>query len=344
MENMRKTRVRTGALVLIIASCIVVHAMAAGLSSIPAGGTVYLGEEGLDIFVAAGGNQVAWFPSTAQSGSQNPEKVIDITSTKLSFYVNPSDFASRNGNWYRWPSTDGTIGTAVVAFRVVDPYLALKIEDTTVSVDVTGKWAPRGDELRFRIESNLGGMTGRGVPGAPVTIRVQPPGGGSYSALIDKTGTTNSLEDIQVPASPYTTAPFWYTGNSVYEPGTYTIWAECNANHMKDNYNQEGKTVSIKSNLLVQEQNPLISAIVQATTTATQVTTRQTTKPTTAVTTELPTTVLTVTTAIPSLTISQETPEQTVTPPPTPTKAPLFGGCTILAGMISCALYALRRR
>ncbi|MCJ7794564.1 MAG: DUF3821 domain-containing protein, partial [Methanoregulaceae archaeon] len=177
---MRNILVRTTALVLIIASCIVMHTLAAGLNSIPLGGTVYLGEEGLDITLAAGAsNQVAWFPSTTQSSSMNPEKQIDITSTKMSFYINPLDFSTKTGTWYQWPSTDGTIGTAVVAFRVVDPYLALKIEDTTVSVDVTGKWAPRGDELKFRIDSNLGDMTKRGVTGAPVTIKVQPPGGGS---------------------------------------------------------------------------------------------------------------------------------------------------------------------
>ncbi|MCJ7794560.1 MAG: DUF3821 domain-containing protein, partial [Methanoregulaceae archaeon] len=157
-------------------------------------------------------------------------------------------------------------------------------------------------------------------------------------------GAANSLEDIQVSVSPYTTVPFWDTGNSLYEPGIYTIWAECNANNMKENYNQDGKTVSVKSNLLVQEQNPLISAIVQATTTAPQVTTRQTTKPTTAVITKVPTTVPTSTAAISFPTISQETPEQTVTPPLTPTKAPLFGGCTILAGIIACSLYSLWRR
>ena len=349
---MRKTLARTTALVLIIASCIVVNAMAAGLNSIPLGGTVYLGEEGLDITGAVGvRNQVAWFPSSAQSGSQNPEKVIDIGSAKLSFYINPVDFASRNGNWYQWPSVDGTLATAVLAFRVADPYLALKIEDTTVNVDVTGKWAPHGDELKFRIESNLGEMTGRGVVGAPVTIKVQTPEGAVLSALADKTGTYKSL-DISVTKSPEFTPWNWDTGNSAYAQGTYTIWAESNANHMKDNYNQEGKTISVTSDLLVQEQNPLISAMVQSTTTAIQVTTGQTPKPATTVITTLPTTVPTGTAAISTPTISQETPEMqetqeiTMTPLPSPTttKAALEGWCTILAGIIACSLYALWRR
>ena len=343
---MRNILARTTALIFIIASCIVIPAMAAGLNSIPPGGTVYLGEEGLDITAAAGAsNQVAWFPSTAQSGSQNPEKVIDIGSVKLSFYVNPVDFASRNGNWYQWPSADGTVGTAVVAFRVADPYLALKFEDTTVNVDVTGKWAPRGDELKFRIESNLGEMTGRDIAGAPVTIKVQTPEGAVLSALADKTGTYHSL-DITVSKSPEYTIWAWDTGNAAYAPGTYTIWAESNANHMKDNYNQEGKTVSATPNLQVQAENPIISATVPSTTMPIQVTTPQITMSVTTVITSVPTTIPTSTAATPPPTLSQETPEITLTPPPSPipTKAALGGWCTILAGIIACSLYALWRR
>jgi len=342
---MRNILVWTTALVLIIASCIVVQAMAAGLSSIPLGGTVYLGEEGLDISLAAIGNQIAWFPSTAQTSAKVPEKLIDITNTKGSFFVNPADFATRNGNWYQWPSADGTVGTAVLAFRVVDPYLALKIEDTTVNVDVTGKWAPHGDELKFRIESNLGEMTGRGVAGAPVTIKVQTPEGAVLSALADKTGTYKSL-DISVTKSPEFTPWNWDTGNSAYAQGTYTIWAESNANHMKDNYNQEGKTVSATPNLQVQEENPIISATDQSTTTPMQMTTTQITTPATTKITKVPTAVPTSTAAISSPMMTQETPEITMTPPPspTPTKAALGGWCTILAGIIACSLYALWRR
>ena len=33
--------------------------------------------------------------------------------------------------------------------------LDLKVEDTTVDVDVTDKWVPTGDSISFRIETNL---------------------------------------------------------------------------------------------------------------------------------------------------------------------------------------------
>jgi len=346
MEHMSRKLAMTAVLLFIITVCIIMHAGAAGLNSIPLGGTVYLGEEGLDITAATDfKNQIAWFPSTAQSGSLNPEKVIDIGSVKQTFYVNPVDFASRNGNWYQWPSPDGTTGTAVLAFRVVDPYLALKIEDTTVNVDVTGKWAPRGDELKFRIESNLGEMTGRDIAGAPVTIKVQTPEGAVLSALADKTGKYHSL-DITVSKSPELTVWAWDTGNAAYAPGGYTIWAECNANHMKDNYNQVGKTVSAQPNLQMQEENPAISVSVPSTTTPIQVITPQKATPATTVITKVPMTIPTSTAATPPPTMSQETSEIPLSPPPSPspTKAPLAEWCTLLAGIIACALYAHWRR
>jgi hypothetical protein len=344
METMRQKQVKIAGLALIIAVCTMVNVGAAATNTIPAGGSVYLGEEGLDISAAVGANtKIAWFPSTAQSSSLNPEKVIDIGSATLSFYVNPVDFASRNGNWYRWPSTDGTLATAIVAFMVSDPYLTLRIEDTTVNVDVTGKWAPRGDELRFRIEHNLGEMARRGVAGAPVTIKVQTPDGGIYSALINKTGATNVLDEINVVSSPYVTVPFWDTGNNAYAPGTYTIWAECNANNMMNNYNQEGKTYSVKSNLLVQDQNPLITAKTAATTQTTQVTSQPTTK--------APTVVTTMKTLVPAppltsqATIQEtETPTPSLTLTPTPTAAGLCGWGTIFAGIMAGVMYVFRRR
>lgn len=327
-----------GIFLIFITFIILAYPVGAALNTIAAGDTVFIGEQGLDISSQIPAvTAIGWWSPGSTVASSEPDYKVGITDPK-NVYISPTEFSSRKGTWYSYP------GRALV-FNVADPYIDIKIEDRTVNVDVTGKWAPLKDELGFRIETNLNSMVQRvgGGAGAPVNIRVQTPEGSVLSSLIDSTGAAHSL-DIGVTTSPFITVNFWDTGNSLYNSGTYVIWVECNENQMKDNYNQPGKTVSVPKSLLVQEQNPLISVIVQATTTATKITTRQTTKPTTAVTTELPTTVPTVTTAIPLLTISQETPEQTVTPSPTPTKAPLFGGCTILAGMISCALYALRRR
>jgi hypothetical protein len=327
-----------GIFLIFITFIILAYPVGAALNTIAAGDTVFIGEQGLDISSQIPAvTAIGWWSPGNTLASSEPDYKVGITD-RNNVYISPIEFSSRKGPWYSYPGR-------LPVFNVADPYIDIKIEDTTVNVDVTGKWAPRGDELRFRIETNLGDMTGRGVAGAPITINVQTPEGASLSSLINKAGTYNSL-DISVTKSPEFTIWAWDTGNSQYNSGTYVIWAECNANRMKENYHQEGKTYSVKGNLLVQDQNPLISAQVPTTTPATQMTTRQTTKPTTAVTTKLTTTVPTVTTAIPPPTTLQETPEQTVTPSPspTPTKAPLFGWCTILAGTIACALYALWRR
>lgn len=320
----------------------------AAVNTISAGDMIYIGEQGLNIVGSLGGKTtIAWFPSTAQVTSMVPEKTVDVSSTQTSFSATPSDFTSRNGNWYQWPSPDGTLATAVLAFRVVDPYLALKIEDTTVGVEVTpNKWLYRGDEARFRIDTNLYSMGQRvGAPGANITINVQTPNGAIFTSLTNKAGTLTSLTDLPVATSPYYTGTVWDSGNSQYSPGTYTIWAECTSNQIKDYYPQEGKTVSAKTTLLIQEQNPIISTKVPTSAMTTIQMTTTTTKPTTIVTTAVPGTSFT--TVLPSPPAPQDTGQSPVipVPSPTPTKAAgLCGWCAVIASIIGCALYGARRQ
>jgi hypothetical protein len=275
--------------------------------------------------------------------SSEPDYKISIRDAR-NIYITQMEFSSRTGPWYSYPGR-------LPVFDVADPYINIKIEDRTVDVDVTGKWAPWRDELGFSIETNLYAMAQRpgGSGGAPVSIRVQTPEGSVFSSLIDRFGTPHSL-DVSVTASPFVTPNIWDTGNSLYTPGTYMVWAECNENQMKDNYDQAGKTYSAKNSVLVQDQNPLISAmtvtISPTTAPITQVTTRPTIKTTTVVTTLKPT--QEPTTLLTQQTMTQET-VQTVTvipsPSPTPTKAAGFTALwTILAGMISCAVFASWRQ
>jgi len=329
--------VKTGILLVMVAVCVVSHAGAL-LNQVPAGGTVYIGEEGLDITPVMGiHTAIGWWASAAVIGTTPPSKTIGVAGRLTTFSVTPSEFVGYTGNWYRLDSGGNADG---LAFNVKDPQLTIRIEDVSVNVDVTENgWVYRGDEVRFRIDSNLADLTGRGVPGAPVTIKVQGPDGGTYTALVNKAGITNSL-NVPVSTTPYYTGPFWDTINSAYTPGTYIIWAECNANRMKDNYEVSGKTISPERSLAVQEQNPLISAKVPTTNPTTLMTTTGTPKSTTVVTTQPPTTVAT---TIP-------TPQETVQPPvipaqsPTPTKAAGFCGiCAIVAAIIGCAIYSARR-
>jgi hypothetical protein len=336
---------RIKGIVALISFTLLVFPVMAAINDIPAGGTVFIGEQGLDITAGLGANnQIAWFPSTATMTSTTPEKVIDVTATKTSFYASPTDFSSWTGNWYSW-APGLTAGTATLCFRVDEPYVALKVRDTTVGVDVTpNKWIYRGDTAQFRIETNLYAMTGRGLAGAPVTINVQSPDGAIYSSLRDPAGTPQSLE-ISVPSSPYDVpGVLWDTGNSMYSPGTYTIWVECNANSMKDNYPSEGKTVSSRLSMQITEFNPLIKTATATATTlpATSATTKTQAVPivtTTVMTPPAITTIIETTTAPPS------TVEETVTAPPTPVPAPTRtyadGFTAIVSAAAVCAAAAL---
>jgi hypothetical protein len=240
----------------------------ADITTISQGNTVFIGEQNLNIANAMGTDtQIGWWASGAAITTTSPAQLLPATSP---FSVSPSTFGQYTGVWYRLTSQGKPDG---VAFIVADPSLDIRVEDTTVNVDVTNHWVPRGDDIRFRIDTNLNAIsTQRGTP-VPITIKVQSPDGGVYSALVNEAGTPAPLENIGVTTSPfyYLATPVWYTGNSIYPVGSYTIWAECDANSMKDNYGVTGKTISEQTSLLDQDQNPLISVNVPTTSQTNQI-------------------------------------------------------------------------
>jgi len=139
--------------VFVVLAVLPVSAATANATRPAAGAAVFIGESGLNLSSAMGAGSLAWFPSTAQTTSTTPEKVIDVTATKASFYVNPADFSSRTGNWYCW-SAGQFLGNSAVAIYVYDPSIDLKVWDLDQSKDVTGKSVPAGERLTFRIETN----------------------------------------------------------------------------------------------------------------------------------------------------------------------------------------------
>jgi hypothetical protein len=252
-------------------------------------------------------------------------------------------FTQYTGPWYRLTAQGKPDG---VAFIVADPTLDIRVIDTTVNVDETNSWVSRGDQVAFRIDTNLNQIFSRGSSNSEgVTIRVQSPSGGTYSALVDSSGTPHSLENLVVSTPSYETGSIWDTGNSQYSTGSYTIWAECNVNGMKDNYGIAGKTISQQTRLLDQDQNPLISVNVPTTSPTTQIaTTTSTQKPTrsfTTVITTIPATahittippIISTTVPVPSITTAPTTVETTNT------KSAGFG--TVLALVSVCALAAV---
>jgi len=316
--------------VILVIFLLVLPAMAA-VTTISQGNTVFLGEEGLDVSSAVGvDNQIGWWASGSPIATASPDSTFSFGGSKTSFAVTPTTFGSYPGTWYRLDPSTKANGTA---FYVADPNLNLRVEDKTVGVDVTqNKWVYRGDEVWFRIETNLNMIAQRtGSPPAEITIKVQAPDGGVYSALIDSTGTPHQIENIPVSTSPYNPPTIvWDTGNTAYSPGTYTIWAECNVNRMKDNYGVTGKTVSTQTSMRNTEFNPLIGVNVP--------TTQVTSIPATIITTTSTSFITTVPTTSPTMVVITATPtaaattmpETSATTPPapvttTPKKSPGFG-------------------
>jgi cell division septation protein DedD len=316
-----------GTSILVVLVCVILFCAGpvnAAITSISQGNTVFIGEEGLDISAAMGpATQIGWWAPAAEISTTSPGKTIVLTGRITNFIVTPSEFSGYTGNWYRLNNQGKLDG---FAFVVADPQIEIKAEDTTIGVNPPNNWIPTGDDIQFRIDSNLAQMAfQRGSP-PPVTIHVQSPGGAEYSALYDANGIPTSIIDIPVTSTPYVTGPIWNMGNpGLYPYGTYTYWAESNVNHMNDNYNVEGKTISKKSPLLNQGANPLISTATTITAPNTQIPTQVTTQATTPARTMItPQTTVSTVVQTPPPTPSPTT-SATLIPSPSQTQAPGFG-------------------
>jgi len=290
-----------------------------------------------------GDTQIGWWASAASIVDTSPSFIVSV-SNPASFSVSPALSESQTGVWYHLNPAGKANGSA---FTVIDPRLSLVVEDTTVGVDVTDKWVPTDDELRFRIETNMIPIAQRsGVTSVPITIVVRDPNGGTFTSLVDNAGTSNSIVNIPVTTTPFTTASIWDTGHrDIYVPGTYTIWAECNVNSMKDNYERAGKTVSQKVSLLNQDHNPLIKGSY---TTETPVAADTTVAPTVS-RTPVPTTLTTIPTLPPTTVITPQPPTAAVTQvpatvvPTTTKKSPGFEAAFCTLAVIGAVLLINRR-
>ena len=236
---------------------------AAPIATIPLGGDVFIGEQGLDVSACVASNaQLAWFASGTNPNTDAPNYQINVGDA-TSFYVAPATFVGRTGNWYSaWGG-----GAAAVAFTVVDPSMDIKVWDNNANKDVTGKSVTAGDFLNFRVETNTYSVSQRftalnATPVGFVTIKVKTADGATYTALWQSTTVSRSLTGQYVSSSlwywatPVTATTGWNTavvdpsGARVYKSGTYTVSAELALNTIKDNYkapdgtDYTGKTVT----------------------------------------------------------------------------------------------------
>jgi len=320
--------IKNGVKILIFLVCLslfCVGPVTAAINTINPGNAVFIGEQGLDISAAMGPDtQIGWWASAAEISTTSPTKTIDLTGRITSFMVSPSEFDGYLGTWYRVNSAGKADG---LAFLVADPQLVIKVEDTTVDVDPALQWIPSGDDIRFRIDTNLAQIASQRSVSPPITIKVQSPDGAIYSSVRNAAGTPTSIVNLPVNTVPFYTGSIWNMGNpEIYPPGTYTIWAESNVNQMNDNYDVTGKTISKQITLLNQGQNPLITkaTTVPTTGTPTQTTPQATTQ------TVVSTTVLTPSPTEPPTTAA------TVVPSPSP-KAPGYEATLAIAAIL-CGL------
>lgn len=248
-------------IIAVIAACILILLLvlpgAAATTAVPKGGTIFIGEEGLDLSatLAPGDSQIAYYPSGATIGIFAPEEVRQVT-PGATFYVSPSEFLGRTGAWYSYPN--GVNGSAWMAVFVEEPYLNVRLwvyPSNAAPQSAENYKLITGDRLNFRIETNVFPIFSRpGVTASDegIDIYVTEPDGTTYTALFDSvTGATSiSIADLKPTSSVwYITNPspskqyIWDTGNPSYKSGTYEFWAEIAVNRMKENYAGTGGNV-----------------------------------------------------------------------------------------------------
>lgn len=324
--------IRLAAIVLLSLAALAAVALpvSAAITDVPSGGTVFIGERGLSIASTnvTAGSQIARFGGGGNVQTDAPSDLVTV-SDPASFYVTPAEFGTATGAWYTFPGRQ-------LAFIVKDPSLQLRVINGRTGREV-GSGGVEGDPLGFRIETNLYSMAQRpGVAGAPITIHIRDPTGAEFTSVQDETGATTPLVNLPVNSSVYDTGPVWAAGPPRYRTGTYEVWADCNANGMKDNYNKIGKTTTLQIGTGVQvggTNGPSITVLAT---------------PTASVTGTAPVnvTMTSVSPPVPNATgTTAAIASATATTAPTTTRSPGFAATTLaLASLAVLGFAALRRR
>ncbi len=235
---------RPGFCILILFACSIANIplVSGAVWNIPQGGTVFISEEGLDLTATGitNGSQIGWWGPGESRVSSPPGATVTVVDATY-FVVSSVLFEGKTGPWYLLPNRS-------MAIIVDDSRTVIRVFDETAGVESTNAWVPRGDVVSFRLDTNLYQMNERpGVKGASMILHMKAPSGARYKALIGPNGTSTTITDITVPSSAYSTGPIWDTGNVLYKPGTYSIYAETDA--------ENSDTVTF----LLQDSNPLLS-------------------------------------------------------------------------------------
>jgi hypothetical protein len=206
-------------------------------------GTVFIGEDGLDIAealaaanalgsvppVTSSGTLIGWWPSPAYVKWVLPSKTADLDGRESSFGVSPSEFVGYTGTWYLVSPSNGAAvldsgDNPIPVLTVQDPSLDIKIWDIDINADVTGKSVPQGERLTFRIDTNMYPAFDTryrpditdSTPGS-ITLVVKDEENARYNYLYQNNTTTVSLTGQRVKNQPY----WWGGGESTPASGAY---------------------------------------------------------------------------------------------------------------------------
>jgi PGF-CTERM protein len=254
---------------------LVAPALAGNLQNVTVGKDVFIGEQHLNLIGIPSGTILSYYTGSQTVGSSAPAATVTVGNA-ADFYVAPSDFVGRTGNWYF-----GSPSTAV-AIVVNDPSMTASVYDQQSGKDVTGKSVPAGDFLIFRIETNLNVIPTERSSGTEgfMTIKVKTSDGTVYTQLYQSASVIQPLTGQAPNAMPYywNSIPLnggnlgWATGylgsqgERIYKAGGYTFWVESNLNGMKDNYKDAsgndytGKTISATRTVTIASDTVKIEA------------------------------------------------------------------------------------
>jgi PKD repeat protein len=260
-------------LALGIALAVLTVPVAASLKDVPQGGTVLLGEKGLDISACVDdADYIAFWLDP----DDDPVRIIDLTGYNLAnFDITGADFtATADGAfWYQYDPDSDERGDA--AFQVVTPRADIEISNLDLSgLDITDGAAVIGSDLDFIIRNSTLQFIQARYPSTPMDcdIEVFNPSSLKYTSLYTPGGPQHSLTDQGFTKVPYYWSSesdggsyqpdSWDTGkhdtsipcNYYYPYGTYTVKITCNQNSL--GFTNAPHTVTIYEDILNLNINP----------------------------------------------------------------------------------------
>ncbi len=269
-----------------------------GLITINRGASVFIGEQGLNVSIALSAAQIlagststiiGWWASPVDALTSHSTVDVDIAGREHNFLVSQDEFDGYEGNWYLVDPVTGFScsngGSPVLVLTVRAPRLDIGVWDLDIGRDVSGRAIPLGENLTFRVDTNLvlaldedsrPDISGN-TPGF-ITIKVKDENGAVLNYMYRDNATVQPLTNLSVNTSTW----FWGGGTTpggnywatnlldrdhyyYYPQGTYVISAESTLNNMKENY-LSGSAAYTGRTVSETETVTLVSDIVQIST------------------------------------------------------------------------------